>query len=209
MKSAIALRMRSVFAAFKAMVVLTVVIGVVYTGAVSLIGRFAFPEQAGGSLLTDSRGAVIGSIYIGQSFTDARGRALARYFQSRPSATANAAGEASPYDAADSSASNLGPFNAGQVALIGQRRIEVAKREHVRLSQVPADAVTASGSGLDYQISVAYADIQVNRVAKARGLSVDTVDSFVARCTAHRGLGFIGEEGVNVLELNAALDRLG
>lgn len=208
MKSTLALQLRSFWAAFRAMVILTLFIGIVYTGAVTLIGQFAFSSQANGSTITDASGTVIGSKYIGQSFIDSKGNALPQYFQSRPSATVDASGNASPYNGGSSSASNYGLSNPALLKTIAQRKAAVAKLEHVSPSRVPADAVTASASGLDYQISPAYAAIQVNRVAKARNLSVDRVSGLVGKCTTGRGLGFIGEPGVNVVELNAALDRI-
>lgn len=193
--------LRTSAVAVRAMVVLTLVLGVGYTLLISLIG-LALPAQANGSLLRDAEGQVVGSSLIGQSFTDADGEALPQYFQSRPSAAGDG------YDAAASSGSNLGPNNADLVAAIEERRTAIADREGVDVSDVPADAVTASASGLDPHISPEYAELQVARVASERGLSDAEVRDLVAEHTAGRDLGFLGEPRVNVVELNAALDGL-
>ncbi|RAZ32794.1 potassium-transporting ATPase subunit KdpC [Microbacterium sp. SMR1] len=193
--------LRTSAVAVRAMIVLTLVLGVGYTLLISLVG-LALPAQANGSLLRDAEGQLVGSSLIGQSFTDADGTALPQYFQSRPSAAGDG------YDAAASSGSNLGPNNADLVAAIEQRRTAIADREGVDVSDVPADAVTASASGLDPHISPAYAELQVDRVAAERGLSDAEVRDLVASHTAGRDLGFLGEPRVNVVELNAALDGL-
>ncbi|OAZ44477.1 K+-transporting ATPase subunit C [Microbacterium arborescens] len=193
--------LRTSAVAVRAMVVLTLVLGVGYSLLISLIG-LALPAQANGSLLRDAEGQVVGSSLIGQSFTDADGEALPQYFQSRPSAAGDG------YDAAASSGSNLGPNNADLVAAIEERRTAIADREGVAVSDVPPDAVTASASGLDPHISPAYAELQVARVAAERGLSDAEVRDLVAENTAGRDLGFLGEPRVNVVELNAALDGL-
>lgn len=193
--------LRTSAVAVRAMIVLTLVLGVGYTLLISLVG-LALPAQANGSLLRDAEGQLVGSSLIGQSFTDADGAALPQYFQSRPSAAGDG------YDAAASSGSNLGPNNADLVAAIEERRTAIADREGVDVSDVPADAVTASASGLDPHISPAYAELQVDRVAAERGLSDAEVRDLVASHTAGRDLGFVGEPRVNVVELNAALDGL-
>ncbi|OYC98274.1 potassium-transporting ATPase subunit KdpC [Microbacterium sp. Yaish 1] len=193
--------LRTSAVAVRAMVVLTLVLGVGYTLLISLVG-LALPAQANGSLLRDAEGQVVGSSLIGQSFTDADGEALPQYFQSRPSAAGDG------YDAAASSGSNLGPNNADLVAAIEERRTAIADREGVDVSDVPADAVSASASGLDPHISLEYAELQVARVASERGLSDAEVRDLVAEHTAGRDLGFLGEPRVNVVELNAALDGL-
>ncbi len=193
--------LRTSAVAVRAMIVLTLVLGVGYTLLISLVG-LALPAQANGSLLRDAEGQVVGSSLIGQSFTDADGEALPQYFQSRPSAAGDG------YDAAASSGSNLGPNNADLVAAIEERRTAIADREGVAVSDVPPDAVTASASGLDPHISPAYAELQVARVAAERGLSDAEVRDLVAEHTAGRDLGFLGEPRVNVVELNAALDGL-
>jgi K+-transporting ATPase ATPase C chain len=193
--------LRTSAVAVRAMIVLTLVLGVGYTLLISLIG-LALPAQANGSLLRDAEGQVVGSSLIGQSFADADGEALPQYFQPRPSAAGDG------YDAAASSGSNLGPNNADLVAAVEERRATIADREGVDVADVPADAVTASASGLDPHISPAYAELQVARVAAERGLSAAEVRDLVAAHTTNRDLGFLGEPRVNVVDLNAALDGL-
>lgn len=193
---------RTVWVAIRAMTLLTVLLGLIYPLAITAVGALALPAQAGGSLLRTADGTVVGSSLIGQSFSDATGAPLARYFQPRPSAAGDG------YDAASSSGSNLGPQNPELVAAVSERRAQVAAFDGVPESRVPADAVTASSSGLDPHISAAYAAIQVERVAAARGLSVDEVRALVQRCTQGPDLGYLGETRVNVLELNLALDEL-
>ncbi|PPH12999.1 potassium-transporting ATPase subunit C [Rathayibacter sp. AY1C1] len=185
--------------ALRAMIVLTVLLGAAYPLAVLGIGQLALPAQANGSLLRQD-GAVIGSSLIGQSFTDAEGAPLPEWFQSRPSAAG--------YDAAASTGSNLGPENADLVASVEERRAAIAAFEGVDPAAVPADALTASASGLDAAISPAYAQLQAPRVAAARGLDVSAVRALVEEHTAGRELGYLGEPTVDVLELNAALARL-
>ncbi|MBO3087862.1 potassium-transporting ATPase subunit KdpC [Cellulomonas dongxiuzhuiae] len=191
---------RTMGVAVRAMVVLTLVLGVGYTAVVTGVARLVAPAQADGSLLTGPDGTVVGSALVGQAFTDADGAPLVRYFQPRPSAAGDG------YDAGASSGSNLGPENPDLVAAIEERRAQVAALEGVEPADVPADAVTASGSGLDPHISPAYAALQVARVADARGLPDVEVEALVARHTGDRGLGFVGEPTVNVLRLNLALD---
>lgn len=186
--------------ALRAMLVLTVILGVAYPLLVTGLGRL-LPARADGSLVTGADGAVVGSSLLGQSFTDADGAPLPQYFQSRPSAAGDG------YDGAASSGSNLGPENPALVAAIEDRRAAVADLEDVDPAAVPADALTASASGLDPQISPEYADLQVRRVATERGLSEDEVRGLVAAATTGPDLGFLGQAGVNVLELNLALDR--
>jgi K+-transporting ATPase ATPase C chain len=188
--------LRTAGVAVRAMLVLTLVLGVGYTLLVTGIGQLLLPWQANGSPLPDDRGSSL----IGQSFMDADGEALPEYFQSRPSAAGDG------YDGAGSSGSNLGPENPDLVAAIAERKAAIAEREGVDPSQVPADAVTASGSGLDPHISVAYALLQVPRVAEARGLSEQEVRDLVESRIQGRDLGFLGAERINVAELNLALD---
>lgn len=187
---------RTTGVAVRAMLVLTLVLGVGYTLLVTGIGQLLLPYQANGSPLADDKGSAL----IGQSFTDADGEALPEYFQSRPSAAGDG------YDGTASSGSNLGPENADLVAAIEERKAAIAEREGVSPDEVPADAVTASGSGLDPHISVAYALLQVPRVAAARGLSEEDVRAVVESRIQGRDLGFLGEERINVAELNLALD---
>lgn len=196
--------LRTTGVAVRAMLVLTLVLGVGYTLLVTGVGQLLLPWQANGSALPDDRGSAL----IGQSFTstglstgtDADGEALPEYFQSRPAAAGDG------YDGAGSSGSNLGPENADLVAAIAERKAMIAEREGVDPSEVPADAVTSSGSGLDPHISVAYALLQVPRVAAARGLSAQEVRDLVESRIQGRDLGFLGEERINVAELNLALD---
>ena len=172
-------------------------LGVLYPAAIGLVA-LAAPHQADGSpVLVDDE--VVGSSLIGQSFTDADGAALPEWFQSRPSAAGDG------YDGGASSGSNLGPHNPDLLAAIDERRASVAALEGVDPEDVPWDAVTASASGLDPHISAAYALLQVPRVAEARGLDEEAVRELVASRIQGRDLGFIGEERVNVLELNVAL----
>ncbi|WP_454137303.1 K(+)-transporting ATPase subunit C [Microbacterium paulum] len=194
--------LRTTGVAFRSMLVATLVLGVAYTLFITLIGQLVLPWQANGSPLKNDAGSVVGSALVGQSFTNADGEALPEYFQTRPSA----AGDGS--DGGASSGSNWGPENADLIAAIGERRAAVAELEGVPESAVPADAVTASSSGLDPHISVAYARLQVARVAEARGLSQAQVDDLVAEHTTGRDLGMLGDPRVNVVELNLALDNL-
>lgn len=188
--------------AVRTLLAATLVLGVGYTALITAVGQLALPAQANGSLVADASGAVVGSALIGQSFTDADGAALPQYFQSRPSAAGDG------YDGAASSGSNLGPENPDLIDSIAQRRQAVAELEGVDPASVPADALTASGSGLDPHISPAYAALQVARVARARGLDEAEVRRLVAAHTAGPDLGYLGEPRVNVLELNLALDAL-
>jgi len=192
---------RVFWVAVKIMVVLTLVLGVAYPVAVTAVGAVVFPGQARGSLVTDGSGRVVGSSLLGQSFADESGMPLRQYFQPRPSAAGDAG-----YDGRGSSGSNLGPENPELVAAIKERRAAVAELNGVPESAVPADAVTASGSGLDPDISPEYASLQVRRVAEARGLPVDRVEELVAEHTSQPVLPYLGPARVNVLELNLALD---
>jgi K+-transporting ATPase ATPase C chain len=173
---------------------LTLVTGVAYPLAVTGVAQLAFPGRADGSLV-ERGGRVVGSRLIGQAF------AGARYFHPRPSAAG------AGYDAMASSASNLGPTNEDLIRAVRERRATYRRENDLRpVQQIPIDAVTASGSGLDPDISVANARLQAARVARARGLDLDDVLALIAEHTDGRSLGFLGEPGVNVLELNLALD---
>ncbi|MFY9712449.1 MAG: potassium-transporting ATPase subunit KdpC [Microbacterium sp.] len=194
---------RTTGVAVRAMLVLTLTLGVGYTLVVTGIGQILVPWQANGSPLADGKGAVVGSALIGQSFTDADGDALPEYFQSRPSAAG------AGYDGASSGGSNLGPENPDLVTAIAERRTTIAEREGVSPSQVPPDAVTASASGLDPHISVAYALLQAPRIAAERRLPESEVRALVESRIQGRDLGFLGEERINVVELNLALDERG
>lgn len=187
--------------ALRALLLFTVALGVVYPLAVTGIGQLAFASQANGSMLTVD-GAPVGSSLLGQSFTDSDGDPLPEWFQSRPSAAGDG------YDASASSGSNLGPSNPDLVAAIEERRAAIASLDGVDPAAVPADALTASASGLDPDISPEYALLQVRRVAEARGLPEESVRALVDDAVQGRDLGFLGDETVNVLDLNLALARL-
>lgn len=189
--------MRSLVVAIKMTVVLTLLTGIVYPIAMAGLGRVLFPAQADGSLIYKN-GSPVGSSLIAQNFK------AARYFHPRPSAAGT-----NGYDPTSSGGSNLGPTNKSFIDSVKQRTKDIMEADSVPASQVPIDMVTASGSGLDPQISPAAAEIQVERVAKARGLSADTVRDLINANTQPRWAGFLGEPGVNVLELNLALDGAG
>ncbi len=189
--------LRQYWAALRLLLVLTVVLGLGYPVAAWGAGQLLFTHRADGSAVT-AHGTVVGSTLIGQRFTGAR------WFHPRPSAGDYSAGGDGN---GGSGASNLGPQNRDLVSAIRTRRAQVARENGVPESAVPPDAVTASASGLDPGISPAYAGIQVDRVARARGLSVAQVRGLVDRYTVGRTLGFLGQPYVNVLQLNLAVDR--
>ncbi|PSL37581.1 K+-transporting ATPase ATPase C chain [Labedella gwakjiensis] len=193
--------LRTAGVAVRAMLVLTVLLGVGYPLVVLGVGQLAFPAQANGSTVS-ADGETVGSSLIGQSFTDADGNPLPQWFQSRPSAAGDG------YDAGASSGSNLGPENDDLIAAIEERRAQVAAFNGVDPDEVPVDAVTASASGLDPHISPAYALLQVERVADERGLPVEDVRALVERSIQGPDAGYLGESRVNVLELNIALQEL-
>lgn len=189
-------------------VLLTVLTGLIYPGIVTALGQLIFPFQANGSMLTVN-GRVVGSDLIGQQWTSPR------YFHGRPSATANATtGKPRPYAADNSAASNIGPtnaqlFNGNGGTYKGVKSYAQQFRQENGLAPntpLPSDIVTASGSGLDPAISPEAALLQVTRVAKARGLGVDTIRTLVMKNRHDRFLFIFGEPYVNVLELNLALD---
>jgi K+-transporting ATPase ATPase C chain len=192
---------RQYWVAIRAMLVFTLVLGIGYTAVLTGISQLVAPAQANGSLVKVN-GAVVGSSLIGQSFTDKKGNALPEWFQSRPSAAGDG------YDAAASSGSNYGPENADLIAAIKECRAAVAKLDGVDAASVPADAVTASASGLDPDISPAYARLQVARIAEIRNLPQARVRALVESRIEGRILGYLGEPTVNVLELNLALAQL-
>ncbi|ALD13772.1 potassium-transporting ATPase subunit KdpC [Clavibacter capsici] len=194
--------LRTAGVAVRAMAVLTVVLGVGYTAVVTGIGQLALPAQADGSLVSVD-GKVVGSSLIGQSFQDSDGAALPEWFQSRPSAAGDG------YDASASSGSNLGPENEDLVSSIEDRKAAIAESDGVDPAAIPADALTASASGLDPHISPEYARLQVARVAEARGIPEQRVADLVEQHVQARDLGYLGEPTVNVLELNIALAGLG
>ncbi|WP_117197906.1 potassium-transporting ATPase subunit KdpC [Nocardiopsis sp. TNDT3] len=195
--------LRQFGAALRAVLVLPLVLGLAYPLAATLLAQTLMPARADGSLLRAPDRTVVGSALIGQSFTGSDGRPLPEWFQSRPSAAGDG------HDAGASGGSNLGPENPGLVAAVEERREAVAAFEGVDPDRVPMDALTASASGLDPHISPEYALLQVPRVAEARGLPEGELRALVGRSIEGRDLGFLGEERVNVLELNIALDRWG
>ena len=178
----------------KILIVMTVVLGVAYPAAVWGVGQVAFHDKATGQIISQD-GKDVGSAIIGQDFKVKD----PQWFHGRPSA--------GDYDGLASAPSNLGPSNPDLLTSIKERQQEIAKAEGADVSAIPADAVTASASGLDPYISPAYAALQVDRVAKERDLSTATVEALVETFTSGRQLGFLGEPKVNVLELNLALER--
>ncbi|HEY2487903.1 MAG TPA: potassium-transporting ATPase subunit KdpC [Streptosporangiaceae bacterium] len=198
---------RQHIAGLRMLLVFTVLAGIVYPVAIWGVAQGLFHHQANGSLVS-FHGRTVGSSLLCQEFTDAKGNPLPQYFQPRPSA-AILAGAKNDYgcDPRFSSASNLGPNNPALVKLIKQRQQQIAAFDHVKISQIPADAVTASGSGLDPDISPQNAAIQVNRVAAARHVSPAAIRAVVSQKTEGRIIGFLGEPVVNVLQLNLALDQ--
>ncbi|HEX4715019.1 MAG TPA: potassium-transporting ATPase subunit KdpC [Ktedonobacteraceae bacterium] len=183
---------------------LTVLTGLIYPGIVMAFAQLLFPSQANGSLIRASSGQVIGSELIGQYWTSPQ------YFHGRPSATlSNDGRQPQPYNAENSGASNLGPTNTKLIQTIRQR-IAAVRKENPEgpPGSVPIDLVTASGSGLDPDISLAAALYQVPRIAKARGISQVAVTNVVTDHVQGRFLGIFGEPHVNVLDLNLALNAL-
>jgi K+-transporting ATPase ATPase C chain len=191
--------MKKLFIELRAAVMVTLIFAVVLCGLYPLvvfgIGQVLFHDQANGSLIVDKDGTVHGSKLLGQQFT------ADKYFQSRPSAAGNG------YDATSSGGSNLGPTSSNLVATLAQRVADYRTQNGLATNApVPADAVTASGSGLDPHISLPNAELQAPRVAKARNLDAARVRALVHANTDSASLGFLGEPGVNVLTLNLALD---
>ena len=187
-----------IWVAIKMTIALTVLTGIVYPVAMVGLAHLLFPHQAEGSLIVRD-GQVVGSALIGQNFSSPR------YFHPRPSAAGDKG-----YDAANSSGSNLGPTNKTLIETVRSRVSTLREHEPgINHSEIPVDMVTASGSGLDPEITQAAAQIQIPRVARARGLSEVAVRSLVSTYTRGRTLEVLGEPGVYVLELNLALDNLG
>ena len=172
--------------------ILTIITGILYPLAVTGIAQTIFHKQANGSLI-ERDGKVIGSEIIGQNFT------RPEYFHPRPSQNS--------YDAANSGGSNLGPTNPALADRLKKDADAFRKDNPDYTGPIPADAITASGSGLDPEVSPANAIAQAARVAKARGASTDAVQNLVAANTQQRDLGVLGEPRVNVLKLNIALDQ--
>lgn len=195
--------LRQLWPAVTLTLLLTALVGIAYPLSVTGLAQAFFPSQAHGSLVYRD-GKPIGSSLIGQYWTQAK------YLHGRPSATNNPQGTPAPYSADNSGASNLGPTNATLIKTV-QQRIDDLKRENPDVpadTPVPADLVTASGSGLDPDISVASAYYQLPRIAKARGLSQDAVRRIIDQHIVGRFLGVFGEPHVNVLDVNLALDGL-
>ena len=182
--------------ALRMLVVLTALTGVIYPLAVTGIAQLALPRAANGSLIV-ANGKILGSELIGQPFDDPK------YFWSRPSATAP-----QPYNGASSAASNQGARNPALADAVKDRIKALRGADPDSKAPVPVDLDTASGSGLDPHISVAAAEYQAARVARARGLPLEKVQSLVAERTEGRTLAVLGEPRVNVLQLNLALDAV-
>jgi K+-transporting ATPase ATPase C chain len=187
--------LRQAAIALRLLVVMTVLLGIAYPLAIWGVGRLT-PGRADGSFVSDATGRVVGSTLIGQGFSGEK------WFWPRPSA----AGQG--YDALASGGSNLAADNPSLVDAIAKRKAALAAADGSAPGSIPADAVTASGSGLDPDISPEFAHQQAARIARARGVSVDAVDALVAAHVTGRILGFLGEPRVNVLELNLALEQL-
>jgi K+-transporting ATPase ATPase C chain len=192
---------RTILRSLIAIVACTAVFGFAYPAVMVAFAGAAFPSQANGSLIS-SGGKLIGSSLAAQDFTGAQ------YFQERPSATTPL------YNPGATTFANLGPTSLELAAQVRQRIEAILKLESpynpgLKASEVPVDAVTTSGSGIDPDISIAYAQLQAHRVAAVRHLPLATVENFISRYTTGRTFGIFGEPGVNVLELNLALNRLG
>jgi potassium-transporting ATPase KdpC subunit len=212
---------RQHIAGLRLLLVFTVLCGIVYPVFMWGIAQVAFNHQANGSPVS-YHGRVVGSSLLCQEFVDAKGNPLPQYFQPRPSyaivgwslvqkngkyAITGTGPNNYGCNPLYSSASNLGPNNPALVQFIKQYQAQIAAFDHVPVSKVPANAVTASGSGLDPDISPDYAAIQVDRVAAARHVSPAAIQALVNQYTQGRTLGFLGEPTVNVLQLNIALDE--
>ena len=199
---------RQHIAAFRALLVFTVLCGLIYPAVMVGVAQLVAPNHANGSMVSYN-GRTVGSALLCQEFVDAKGNPLPKYFQPRPSAAVDATSKTDyGCNPLFSAASNLGPNNPDQIKLIKERQQAIAAFDHVPVSEIPADAVTASGSGLDPGISPQNAAIQVNRVAQARNLPTSEVKALVDKYTQGRTFGFLGEPAVNVLKLNIALDQL-
>lgn len=188
----------------RATIFFMVVCGLLYPLAVTGLSQILFPFQAGGSLVRDRGGHTVGSAIIAQGFGNPR------YFHPRPSAALSPDGSGpQPYDGAFSSPSNLGPDNQAYIKAVTEAaRVYREENQLAALTQVPVDAATASGSGLDPDISLANAILQATRVAKARQLNPESVLRLIEKTRVGPQFGFLGPPRVNVLELNLALDAL-
>jgi potassium-transporting ATPase KdpC subunit len=187
--------MKHITTTIKLFAILMVVVGVIYPVSVTVIAQLIFPKEAGGSLLYDPGGNLTGSALIGQPFSDPK------YFWSRPSATSGY-----PYNPLASGGSNLGPTNKDLIDQISNRT-DLLMSSGIQ-APVPSDLVEASASGLDPQISIQSALIQIPRVARARNLDEETLRKLVLEHVEERQFGFLGEQRINVLKLNLAIDIL-
>ncbi len=200
---------RTHFTALRMLLVMTVILGLAYPLLVTGIGQAVFNDKANGSIVKTADGKEIGSSLLGQNYNlpkqnpddeNEEAKPDPQWFQPRPSSGS--------YDPQSSGASNLGPNSEDLTTTIEDRRKAVAEFDGVDPASVPVDAVTASGSGLDPHISVAYAKEQVDRVAKTRGnVSPEQLNKLVEKYTESRSLGFLGQEGVNIVLLNKALSE--
>jgi potassium-transporting ATPase KdpC subunit len=198
---------RQHLAALRGLLFFTVALGIIYPVVMFGVGQLAFHHQVNGSLVS-YHGRVVGTSLLCQEFVDAKGNPLPQYFQPRPSDAVNPTSKTDyGCDPLFSAASNLGPNNPALVTLIKQRQKAYAALNHVKISSIPPDAVTASGSGLDSNISPQNAYLQANRVAAARHASPAAVRALVSKFVQGRNLGFLGEPRVDVLTLNIALDQ--
>lgn len=180
--------MKNILIAIKSFIIFSVLLGLVYPLTITGIAQIAFPQKANGSLITEN-GQVVGSSLIGQKFNKPE------YFNSRPSAV--------DYNAAGSGASNLGPSSK---KLADRVKADIAKAK--LNGNIPADAVLTSASGLDPHISIENAKLQAQKIAKIRGLQISKLDELISNNTDSEFLGIWGQEGVNVLKLNIALDKM-
>jgi potassium-transporting ATPase KdpC subunit len=187
---------RSIRSAVSLLIAMTILLGIAYPILITGIAKLAFPRQAEGSLI-HADGKLIGSTLIGQSFSDPK------YFWGRPSATSP-----QPYNGSASGASNLGPLNPALLDAVKANAKALHDADPDNRQPIPVDLVTASGSGLDPEISIAAAQYQAARVARARNLAVERVETLINADQEGRLFGFIGERRVNVLTLNLALDRM-
>ena len=186
---------RQIAPALRITLLFTVLTGLVYPGAVTVLCQVLFPNKANGSLVVVN-GQVVGSSLIGQNFTKPE------YFHPRPSAAGS-----DGYDASASAGSNYGPTNQKLIDRVEASADQFRKENPDYSGPIPSDLVTTSGSGLDPDISLAAAEAQAARITKARGLTSDQVEQVIARHAEGRALGFLGEPRVNVLALNLDLDR--
>jgi K+-transporting ATPase ATPase C chain len=187
---------RSIRSAISLLIAMTILLGIGYPLLITGIAKLAFPRQAEGSLL-HADGKLIGSTLIGQSFSDPK------YFWGRPSATSP-----QPYNGSASGASNLGPLNPALLDAVKANAKALHDADPDNQQPIPVDLVTASGSGLDPEISIAAAQYQAARIARARHLAVERVEALINAHQEGRLFSFIGERRVNVLTLNLALDRM-